>query len=201
MRALALVLALWTAPAWATQDAWPALHDVVGVAADDVLNLRAAPSATSEIVGTLAPDATGVEVIRPDDAHAWGLVNTGERTGWVALRFLARAPGQWFGATPDLAACFGTEPFWSLTFAGDPDGRGDAVTWSTPEGAQTGRVLSRPSSSSDRRRHGLVMAFDGIRTASVRTEACGDGMSDRAYGLAIDVIGADVASGCCTLQR
>ncbi|MFG6624806.1 hypothetical protein ACGYLD_05885 [Sulfitobacter sp. 1A12056] len=40
MRLLALFLCLRALPVWATQDAWPALHDVSGVGADDVLNIR-----------------------------------------------------------------------------------------------------------------------------------------------------------------
>ena len=203
IRPLALLLALATraalvtgaAPALATQDGWPALHDVAGVAADDALNVRAFPSASAGIVGTLRPDATGVEVVRPTDDLGWGLVNVGEGTGWVSLAFLDRQPGQWFGAPPALASCFGTEPFWTLTFAGDD------LTLSTPEREVPGRVLSRPAPSGDRRRHGLVMAFEGLRVASVRYEPCDDGMSDRAYGLGIDVIAdADLLSGCCTLQ-
>jgi hypothetical protein len=111
-----LAVLLWAAlalPGAATQDGWPAIHDVTGVAADDVLNIRERPDASSPIVGQLAPDAT-VEVIRPNERLTWGLVNAGERTGWVSLRYLQRRPGQWDGAFPEIASCFGTEPFWSL---------------------------------------------------------------------------------------
>ena len=97
IRAL-LLLFLLAGPAAATQDQWPALFDVSGVAPDDVLNIRAAPSASAEIIGTLAPDAAGVEVVRPDSRHGWGLVNTGEGSGWASLAFLVRRPGQWLGA-------------------------------------------------------------------------------------------------------
>ena len=197
MRVAALLAALVAGPAAATQDAWPALHDVSGVAPDDVLNVRAAPSATAEIVGALAPDAAGVEVVRPSEDERWGLVNVGERSGWVSLDFLDRHPGQFYGARPRIASCFGTEPFWTLGF----ESEGDAVTWATPEETRAGRLLSRPAPSNDRRRHGLVLALDGLRVASVRTETCGDGMRDREYGIAIDVIGERVLSGCCTLQR
>jgi uncharacterized protein YgiM (DUF1202 family) len=78
VRLLAVLLCLWALPALATQEAWPALHDVSGVAADDVLNIREAPDASAAIIGKLKPDAENVEVIRPDDHHSWGLVNTGE---------------------------------------------------------------------------------------------------------------------------
>lgn len=202
MRALlTALLVLLAGPAAATQDAWPALFDVTGVALDDVLNVRSAPSATSEIVGALAPDATGVEVIRPDDRQTWGLVNTGEGTGWVSLAYLARLAGQWQGAFPDPARCFGTEPFWTLTF---PDG--GTVSLRTPEerSVPAGSVVARLGSANRRDRHGIRIAFPDGRLSSgvISWERCTDGMSDREYGLALDLLDADrVLSGCCTLAR
>ncbi|MEO1155590.1 MAG: SH3 domain-containing protein, partial [Pseudomonadota bacterium] len=54
-------MALW--PVWGAAQGYPALFDVTGVASDDVLNIRSAPSATAEIIGTLAHNETGVEVV------------------------------------------------------------------------------------------------------------------------------------------
>ena len=205
MRRLALVLALLAGPVWATQDQWPALHDVTGVAADDVLNIRAAPSAAADIVGTLAPDATGIEVIRPDDRHGWGLVNTGEGTGWVSLSYLRMQPGQWLGNTPQIKSCAGTEPFWSLSV----DATG-AVRYETPDADQGGAVIQTVASENRRDRHALAMRFDGGRWGDavgvMRLERCGDGMSDREYGIAIDLLlGAAteerMVSGCCSLSE
>ena len=104
MRRLLVLIALCGAPAWATTDAWPALYDVVGVASDDVLNIRAEPSSGSEIIGTLSHDAEGIEVIRPDEGFEWGLVNVGERTGWISLTYAVPQPGQWYGQIPAVAA-------------------------------------------------------------------------------------------------
>ena len=92
-----LAVILWAAlalPAIATQDGWPALHDVTGVSAGDALNIRERPDASSPIIGGLASDAEGVEVIRPNERLTWGLVNVGERTGWVSLLYLERRPHQ-----------------------------------------------------------------------------------------------------------
>lgn len=188
---------LLAAPTLATQPGWPALHDVARVAPDDVLNVRAGPGASHPVIATLEPDARGVEVIRPSDDARWGLVNAGEGTGWVSLAFLDRRPGQWRGATPALRRCSGTEPFWSLAV----DGEAAALEeFGTGAPAIAGRVLARPASTARSDRHGLVLDLGGLRAASVRYEACGDGMSDRAYGLAIDVIGGGtVLSGCCSL--
>jgi len=187
----------FAAPALATQDGWPAIHDVTGVAADDMLNIRERPDASSPVVGRLAPDAT-VEVIRPNDRLTWGLVNAGERTGWVSLRYLARRPGQWDGAFPEIASCFGTEPFWSL--ARD----GDAMTFSTPEGSEDMTITTR--SGSENRRdsfHMIATGAGGPAVAILQTEACSDGMSDREFGISVQFLigfeeGARQLSGCCT---
>ncbi|HGG04386.1 MAG TPA: SH3 domain-containing protein, partial [Aliiroseovarius sp.] len=87
---------------------------VTGVAADDVLNIRAEPSARSAIVGQLGPQAINVEVIAFSDNGKWGKVSTGEGNGWVAMRFLERSNHTPAGEVPRPMACFGTEPFWAL---------------------------------------------------------------------------------------
>ena len=91
MRALALVFLLLAAPAVA-DGPLPALFDVAGVGGGDRLNVREGPDARTAVVGSLAPDAKGVEVVAVDAAGAWGRVNTGERAGWVAMRYLAPQP-------------------------------------------------------------------------------------------------------------
>jgi uncharacterized membrane protein len=203
----ALLLVLWAGSAAATQDRWPALYDVTGVAASDVLNIREAPEASAAIIGSLAPDAKGVELVRPNDRETWALVNTREGSGWVSLRFLARQPGQWVGSVPERALCTGTEPFWSLEIAGG------ALTYATPEdeGAPA-RIDSVEESRNIRGRHLLAAtiarsggpAVDLL--ALLSNEACSDGMSDRAYGYRLDLVlrgqdGTTLQSGCCALAR
>lgn len=208
MKTLAVLLICLATPVFATQDRWPALFDVTGVAAQDVLNLREAPSASSAIVGSLPPDARNIEVIRPNDRETWGLVNTGDGTGWVSLSFLARQPGQIFGSLPDRAFCAGTEPFWSL------DIDAGSVRFDRPgEQSHVGRIDSNIRSNNHPGTHALVGIFErsaGARyldvVAMMSNEACTDGMSDRAYGYSVDVItgnteGFDMWSGCCTLSR
>lgn len=203
--AILLGLAL-AAPGHATQDQWPALFDVAGVASDDVLNIRAAPSASAEIIGTLDHNATGVEVIRPNPREAWGLVNTGGGVGWVSLAYLRRTPGQWLGAEPALQSCGGTEPFWTLRF--DAEG----LSYETPEARATGARLDRWSGENRRDVHAFSLrldtetgatAQDGV--AIVTLGQCFDGMSDREYGLRIDMVLGTASeqrllSGCYTLQ-
>ncbi|MGB3407129.1 MAG: peptide-binding protein [Jannaschia sp.] len=197
MRAL-LVGLIWLAtPALATQDAWPALYDVTGVAADDVLNIRATPDGGAEILGTLPPSSLSVEVIAPNDMETWGLVNVGERTGWVSLQFLVRQPGQWLGSFPQVTTCYGTEPFWSLDLTGNP-------SFSTPEGQTQATVLSRDTAPNRRDRHGLTMWLEGqgLLQAVIAQTECSDGMSDVQWGLEITAFRTgDMLSGCCSLSR
>lgn len=172
----------------------PQLYDVIGVAPDDVLNIRAEPGAASEIIGTLAPTARAVEVVAL--SGGWAKVNTSERTGWVSTRFLVPSP-QWDWRAPQTPlTCFGTEPFWSLRIDGD------TARLSSPEGTEPLMpILGRGASTGYLAFLGLQ--FDGA-VGMVRAEACSDRMSDRAYGLSIGVVWLDTPrslSGCCSLRR
>ncbi len=67
----------------------PIGYRVVGVAADDVLNVRAGPSAGDTIVGTLAPDASGVVVTDTYRHEPWWEVVLDDGTvGWAHSRYL-----------------------------------------------------------------------------------------------------------------
>lgn len=196
-----LAFVLWAAlaaPALATQDGWPAIYDVTGVAEDDVLNIRERPDASSRVVGRLSPGMQ-VEVIRPNDRQTWGLVNEGDRPGWVALRFMTRRPGQWDGAFPEVASCFGTEPFWTLVRDGD------SLSFNAPDGTQDQFAIAARSGSENRRDsfHMIAEGADGPAVAILKTEACSDGMSDREFGISVQLLfglgaGARQLSGCCT---
>jgi uncharacterized membrane protein len=173
---------------------------VTGVSADDRLNIRAAPDASSPVIGQLAPDATGIEVIRANPRLTWGLVNAGEATGWVSLRYLARRPGQWDGAFPEIASCFGTEPFWSIRRDGD------TLVHATPETESREFSIVARSGSANRRDsfHMIAEGASGPAISVFRTEACSDGMSDREFGISVQLLlgaGPETRhlSGCCTL--
>ena len=101
---------MWAGPVAATQEyILPTLFDVTDVADDDVLNIRTRPSAGAEILGSLAPDARGVEVVAHDASGRWAQINTGEHSGWVALRYLAYRTDVWEpGALPEALRCIGT---------------------------------------------------------------------------------------------
>lgn len=176
----------------------PQLHDVVDVAPDDVLNIRAAPTARAEIIGGLAPDATGVEVVALNDDASWGRVNHAEASGWVYLRYM-RPRGVHIDNfnMPTGLRCFGTEPFWDLTHeAGQLDYRslgGEKQSFAIDIAQDTGIT-------DDFTR----MIRAGDLTAYIHPASCNDGMSNRAYGLAIGLMTgprASLLTGCCTLAR
>lgn len=194
IRLLALVLAL--GPMAAAGEVYPALHVVTGVAADDVLNIRAAPSTDAPVIATLAPDAIGVEVVAVQGS--WAVVNTGEGSGYAALRYLARSDAPDWPTLQAPLTCRGTEPFWSLQI--DPD-RAE-TRFQTPEDEAP---RSAPISASWPGLPGSnVAAIERPEGLAVLIAAeCSDGMSDQEYGIAATLFltGPDRArlSGCCTL--
>lgn len=190
-------------PALATPEyTLPTLFDVTGVAANDRLNIRAAPSASAAIIGTLSPDARAVEVVGYDGTGKWARINTGDRSGWAALRFLAYQVDVWKpGALPPSLHCLGTEPFWSL------GRRGDMVVFATPETPETVIRIDQVLTTGrfgDPRRAVVAQGASQRMTAVMVPMACSDGMSDRAYGLDVTVIIEGIAepqmlTGCCSI--
>ncbi len=198
IRFLILLLIL---PAMAVAQGFPALYSVTGVASDDTLNVRSGPGTNFEIVGELPHDATYVEVVTRDEVANWGLVNVGERSGWVSLAFMQRQVGDWAAQPTYIDSCFGTEPFWSLS---DLNGEMRLTNLGEPVfyGAADGFALS-PGLG----RLGLIAHGDaGVLALFVEQDICTDGMSDRSYGLSARIVteleggGTQLWAGCCTLQ-
>ncbi|AXC49260.1 peptide-binding protein [Paracoccus suum] len=182
--------------ATAAPAAFPVLARVSGVASGDVLNIRAFPKADASILGELAPDATGVELMAERDG--WYLVNTGERSGWASGRYLTPGPNPFAnGAVPATLRCLGTEPFWSLT-------RDDkALVLSTPEDQAGARFALRQTLVPRGDAPDRTFLAEGL-TAIITPAQCSDGMSDRVYSLSATLIlgvAPDAAqqSGCCTI--
>lgn len=199
---LGMLLAVATQVSATQEYILPTLFDVTGVAADDVLNIRAAPDANAAIVGTLAPDARDIEVVGHDDTGQWAQVNAGERSGWAALRFLAYQVDVWppEGLPPSLH-CIGTEPFWSFR-PGD-----GAILFSTPEMQESSLRIDAVMSTGvfrEPRRSVIARGQELGMTAVIVPMACSDGMSDRAYGLDVTAILEDqgdrrLLTGCCSI--
>ena len=174
----------------------PALYDVSGVTAGDVLNVRALPNAGADVIGELPPDAEAIEVIAWSRKSEWALVNADDTAGWVAARFLAPSEvrsGAW--GLPEGFRCFGTEPFWMIA----PTAEGFEIT--TPETMESPDIISvQDFSPPDDISLGLFFRGaekGGALTSQVLPGRCSDGMSERAYGLHY----TDSAGrlGCCTL--
>lgn len=178
------------------------LYRVTGVATGDVLNLRAQPDPSAEIVGTLEPGAGGVAVagtrLEVNGSVWWQVVRTGDEPGWVNARYLTPADdAPPTGDEPFPLRCTGTEPFWSVKIA-----EGEA-RFETPmdegETWQAGPMT---------RAMGLVGRYairleskDGVgHLAAWRNHRfCSDGMSDIGFpyeGIMVTPDGT-VHAGCC----
>lgn len=175
----------------------PARFSVTGVAADDVLNVREGPSARTQIRDMLAPDQSGVEVVRLSADGKWGMVGVVEGNGWVSMRYLAAEPMP-ADVLPRPVHCYGTEPFWSLSF------QEDGIAYRSPDG----EFPLSPRSESAVAGGWQAMLYAGVHgdwAVDIRRGECNDGMSDRLFGLSMTLeqsgMGATgVLSGCCTLD-
>ncbi|MCF8878680.1 SH3 domain-containing protein [Hyphobacterium sp. SN044] len=180
----------------------PAWIRVVGVAEGDVLNIRARPDASSEIVGTFIPNQGRIEVVetRSVDGQHWGLVSTGEQGGWINLAYAEATEMAMIGESPVPAGtvCAGTEPFWSLDL-GD-----DEAVWSSFDAEDETFTITESEAASGRFLP-WMFGLQGFGLAIVTPGQCSDGMSDIPYAWTVSVIGHDetghvLYQGCCRLQ-
>ena len=199
--ALALVLLCLAGTATAAP-VLPSLHDVTGVAPGHVLNVRSGPTTAASVIGTLAHDATAIEVVAVNPTGRWGQVNVGEGAGWASLGFLAEQPEVWKpGALPGHLSCFGTEPFWNIR-------KSDAgAVFQTPEAEQSfAAVTALDTGIPGDVRRALILAEGRLRiTFTINPQSCSDGMSDRVFGLGTLVIvedgdGPRLLTGCCSIE-
>lgn len=197
----AFLILLWAACAQA--QSVPAFYNVSGVAADDVLNVRAAPGIGNSIVAKLTSDARFVEVVAFDDTGEWARVNVDEVSGWVALRFLARRANQPDDELPRPLVCTGTEPFWSLNVAASATAELDRMD----EEPISIATLDPVTSENRTDRYAIFgQGQSQVFTFMFQRDACTDGMSDRAYGMSVDLFvteesGVTYLTGCCSLSR
>lgn len=199
---LSTLLVIWAtlANADSLRPPLPALYSVTDVAADDLLNVRNGPGSDSEILGTLPPDATDVEVVALSREGNWALLNYGEGSGWASMRFLSPQPAvTTILGLPVGLQCFGTEPFWDITFLDEL-----TLILRTPEG-ETSHAITANAPAPE----AVNLAKTGFRfawardrevvTAYILPGACTDGMSDRRYGLHY-VDDQGLRLGCCSLN-
>ena len=182
----------------------PFYVSISGVAANDTLNVRSAPSGSSDDIGDLAHDARGIEITGLDETGKWGRIIWFEGDGWISMRYtapqdVARIAGS---QIPVGLRCGGTEPFWGLDIGAT------GANYSSMGIEPRELVLHSAQSASGRLGYPeLVVLKQGANTAQalIRPAECSDGMSDRTYGYAIDLLleGGDAGylSGCCSLSQ
>lgn len=194
---LLCLFALVALPASA-QD-FPGLFHVTGVASNDVLNIRAEPSAQSAIVGALSYTQTGVEVVGLSQDRRWGLVQNGDGAGWVSMRFMTRSNNASWQQGEVAMTCRGTEPFWSLNLF-FPTNRAEFL------GPDDSFEIRTTAPFMQTTYHPLTLAtfVNGAREGMIviRQGVCSDGMSDQVFGLETQIYWQNEPtglSGCCSL--
>lgn len=199
-----LVIATLALPAVALAE--PTYHRVIGVAADDVLNVRAEPSARSADIGDLAHDARRIEAFEFDATGNWARIALNERDGWISTRFLTRDAVPTLGDTtiPEGIICGGTEPFWALGLYGE-DAR-----YSHPVDGDINFAFDSIVVAEGRLGSPALVTISAENTrvieATLAGATCFDGMSDRSYAWSItmQMIAPGqrrFLSGCCQLPR
>lgn len=198
---LAVLISCWAATAAFAQPVHtdPRYYRVTGVAAGDVLNIRAAPTASAKVIGTFERGAQPVEVLNIDEG--WAQVIIGDGMGWAKAEYLEpiRMSPVGDSALPVGLACAGTEPFWSLRVDRT------SVTYSAAGAGE--RVMSLVEASGfagvgPATNFVLAAGKSGSITAVVSNQLCSDGMSNRDYPRRIDVVLSDAGgvtglTGCC----
>lgn len=186
------------------QDRFPVLGSVANVQSNDVLNIRINPDPQSEILGTLAHDATEIEIVGEDDSGQWGLINSAEASGWVNLRFIDIPEQPKWHAFETALSCFGTEPFWDFELnvgATEARYRDLDMTLTTYEVAWSSAIAARPGGTIGLGGGDLKEGFSAL----IENQMCHDGMTDRENALRLrlfihengEAYGLD---GCCGLS-
>lgn len=191
---------LIVAPAFAERIGDIGYYRVAHVADDDMLTVRAKPSAAADRIGSFGPHAKPIEVF--EKHGGWAKVSINGRTGWVSMAHLAPYEIRKIKTLglPQGLQCLGTEPFWSADFS-----EGE-MTLSDVETASDGTMAIKSSQTAQGRNWPLhILLDDGMSSVLVTPKSCSDGMSDAHYGWRATFIlhkakGVDVLSGCCHVQ-
>ncbi|MDF0599520.1 peptide-binding protein [Psychromarinibacter sp. C21-152] len=187
----------------AAVQAQPAYYRVTGVAADDTLNVRAEPSASSADIGDLPPNAEGIEVIVTDASGDWGRIVWQEGNAWISMHFLAPQdlPAIADTALPAGLQCGGTEPFWGLNLSGT------SGVYSDISGTNLSLNLTNARVAEGLAQFPVALSLSTTGAgvlATIQPALCGDGMSDRDYPYSLTLFletgqGRRFLAGCCSL--
>jgi hypothetical protein len=113
---------------------------VVLVEEGDTLNVRSDPGVGNDVVGELAPDATGAEASVETvmvGSGSWRAVRHGSVEGWVNDRFLAAAPSD---LGPDDLAAMEQVAAALDTWLASSESTGSAGQWLSPDGLHIGGI-------------------------------------------------------------
>ena len=196
-----IILMIFGATSIAQAQEYPAIFTVTNVQAGDVLNVRAGPGVSHQVIGSLARGQTGVEVVGVNQDSRWARISTGEGSGWASTRFLTRTGPNWTQGLPSPLYCHGAEPFWSYQRLNGGGNWGDFQVQNQPHAELwSGNAAGRGQTM-------FALELDSgaaTMTAFIRRSICSDGMSDRDFGLAAQFVrrvnGQTVLlDGCCAL--
>lgn len=207
MKVIAIFAAMFLAgQASAEFVALPEFYKVVEQKSGPTINVMAEPNEGSEVLGQLDKEQSVLEVVALSSDGNWARVNAGETSGWVSTQILQAQDSVWESSKlPEALICFGTEPFWNVTQEGGKL-RMKSMRDDSDRLFSDAEIFDR-GFDSDRNR--VITAKAGeIEMTSVITDAqCGDGMSDRTYGLKNVMMlkgganGTEIYSGCCSLRN
>lgn len=193
-----VLLILW--PAIAFAQTLPAAYAVRGVAANDVLNIRAAPAPKADVLGEIGPYALHIEVLALSPDGKWGQVSTAEGNGWISMAHLDLIAPENPSLIQRPLSCLGTEPFWSVSLY--PRG----ADYNSPDTGAVPLTVTHEAVAPQ----GFVLHLEEgpalNRTLVITREACSDGMSDRVFGFSTRMFtesqdGNSALHGCCTLDH
>lgn len=179
---------------------FPASYSVKGVAANDVLNIRAEPSAKAKVMGKIGPYDLNIEVLELSSDSKWGKVGLPEGNGWVSMTYLDLITSDDPYVVQRPLSCMGTEPFWSVSLY--PRG----AEYNSPDTGAVPMTVTHEAVAD----HGFLIQLEEgpslNRTLIVTREGCSDGMSDRAFGFSTRMFteapdGNMALQGCCTLDH
>ncbi len=208
---LLTLLALMAAPVFAQTKPVPLyLHQVVGVAENDSLNIRSQPDAGAEIVGTLPPNSF-IDVLDTSPNGGWALVSADFTTGWVSARFLRIAEGQNPAngppPLPAMLVCQSSGPAWDVTFSA----RDGFITYELADGSpwyEGAEGTERRTAPVTRLTTGSGRSYDkflftaGQYTGVLTRARCDDEETASHYAWGLDLITAQgLLSGCCTATQ
>ncbi|WP_299923001.1 SH3 domain-containing protein [uncultured Pelagimonas sp.] len=199
MLRLLIVMMSLSSAAWA--NGFPALYNIVDVAADDTLNVRSRPSSKGDVIAERAFDETYIQVLEMDPSGKWALVNNGEAgQGWIYARYLEPVPGGSFPDWPHMY-CGGSESPWGVTFT--QGGPAEFRQYYEPDGYAL-TAGSFKTGSEHLTDHGIRATSDAMQVLiSVRRETCQSTMIDAAFGLmsSVFITGKEdgFQQGCCSL--